>query len=188
LDLTDYARSHMDECCLVFDLKVTSRVGTDYHTACYLNREPSDVTFEIKFHNGYQNAPQERQVALRKRQQAEWMEIRGKMTDNQKQCMELLLDWRNMKYTELADAIDVDERTIRRIKDGDNTPKLTTAVRICFGLKLPPVLSEKLLDVFGCKLMPMNQDHQWINEALHLIYPQSYDAAVEWLRAYDVEI
>ncbi|OQB53190.1 MAG: hypothetical protein BWX97_00821 [Firmicutes bacterium ADurb.Bin146] len=188
LDLTDYARSHMDECCLVFDLKVTSRVGTDYHTACYLNREPSDITFEVKFHNGYQNAPQERQVALRKRQLEEWMEIRGKMTDDQKQCMQLLLDWRGMKCTELADAIDVDERTIRRIKDGDNAPKFTTAIRICFALKLPPMLSEKLLDVFGCKLMPMNQDHQWIKEALVLKYPESYDAAAEWLRMFGVEI
>jgi len=188
LDLTDYARSHMDECCLIFDMKIIGQVEIDYHTACFLNRELSNITFEIKYHNGYENAPQERQVALRKKQQAEWTEIRGKMTDDQAQCMELLLDWRGMKYTELADAIDVDERTIRRIKDGDNTPKLNTAIRICFGLKLPPLISEKLLDVFGCKLMPMNTDHQWINEALHLIYPQSYDAAVEWLSAYGVEI
>ena len=188
LDLTDYARSHMDECCLIFDMKITSRVGVDYHTACFLNREPSDITFEIKYHNGYENAPQERQIAYRKKQQAEWTDIRSKMTDNQKQCMELLLDWRNMKYTELADAIDISERTVRRIVNGENTPELKTAVRICFGLKLPPLISEKLLDVFGCKLMPMNMDHQWINEALHLVYPQSYDAAVEWLLDYGVEI
>ncbi len=168
LDLTDYARAHMDECCLIFDMQVVSKVGTEYHTACFLNREPSDITFEIKYHNGYQNAPQERQVAYRKKQQAEWMEVRGKMTDDQKQCMELLLDWRDMKYTELADAIDISERTVRRIVNGDNTPELKTAVRICFGLKLPPLISEKLLEVFGCRLMPMNQDHQWIKEALIL--------------------
>lgn len=188
LDLTDYARSHMDECCLIFDMKITSRVAVDYHTACFLNREPSDITFEIKYHNGYENAPQERQIAYRKMQQAEWTEIRGKMTDDQKQCMELLLDWRGLKCTELADAIDINERTVRRIVNGENTPELKTAVRICFGLKLPPLISEKLLDVFGCKLMPMNTDHQWINEALHLVYPQSYDVAVEWLLDYGVEI
>lgn len=59
----------MEECYLVFDMKVTSKVGadSDYHTACFLNREDSDITFEIHFHNGYQNAPQERQVALRRK-------------------------------------------------------------------------------------------------------------------------
>lgn len=72
LDLTDYARSHMDECCFVFDMKITSNVGAEYHTACFLNREPSDYTFEIKFHNGYQNAPQPRQVEMRKKQ-GEWV-------------------------------------------------------------------------------------------------------------------
>lgn len=74
LDLTGYARSHMDECCLVFDMSITSKVENTYHTACFLNREPSDITFEIKYHNGFENAPQERQVAMRKKQQEEYME------------------------------------------------------------------------------------------------------------------
>lgn len=70
LELTNYARVHMDECCLVFDMAVTSKVESTCHTACFLNRESSDVTFDITFHNGYQNAPQERQIAMRKKQQA----------------------------------------------------------------------------------------------------------------------
>lgn len=49
LDLTGYARSHMDECCLVFDMTITSKVADKYYTACFLNREPSDITFEIKY-------------------------------------------------------------------------------------------------------------------------------------------
>jgi len=188
LDLTDYARSHMDECCLLFDLKVTSRVGSYFHTACFLNREESDVTFEIKYHNGFENAPQERQIAMRKKHQAEWMEIRKQMTDDQSQCMELLLDWRKMKYTELADSIDINARTVSRIAHGENAPELKTAVRICFALRLPPMISEKLLDVFGCKLMPTNIDHQWIKETLQMRYPYSYDENVDWLSMYGVEI
>lgn len=182
LDLTDYARSHMDECCLLFDMKVTSSIGNEYHTACFLNREQSDVTFEIKYHNGFQNAPQDRQVAMRKRQQAEWMEIRKQMTDDPEQCMDLLLDWRNMKYTELADAIDINERTIRRTVKGETTPKVETAVRICFALHLPPSISEKLLEVLSCKLKPMDPNHQWIKEALYLKYPESYDEVLECKR------
>lgn len=53
LELSDYARAHMDECCLVFDMAITSKVESTYHTVCYLNREPSDITFDITFHNGY---------------------------------------------------------------------------------------------------------------------------------------
>ena len=95
-----------------------SKVSDTYHTACFLNREPSNITFDITYHNGYQNSPQERQVAMRKKQQAEWLDIRRQMTDDPEQCMELLLNWRGLKYTELGDAIDRDPKTISRtVKD-----------------------------------------------------------------------
>ena len=188
LELTDYARSHMDECCLIFDMKITSEYGRSYHTVCYLNREDSNVTFEIKYHNGFENAPAERQIEYRMRQQAEWMNIRRQMTDDPCQCMNLLMEWRGMEYTQLADSIDISERTIRRIANGETSPKMESAVRICLGLHLPPIISEKLLDVLGCKLLPMNTEHQWIKEALTLKYPESFDAVCSWLRDYKVEL
>ena len=188
LELTDYARSHMDECCLVFDMTITSSVADRYHTECFLNREPSDITFEIKYHNGYQNAPQERQVAMRKKQQEEAMEIRKQMTDDPEQCMELLLKWRKMNYTDLGLEIDRDPKTISRTVRGETTPKVETAALICFGLHLPPILSEKLMEVLNCKLQPMKMEHQWINEALHIKYPEPLWAIQEYLEPYGVEI
>lgn len=188
LDLTGYARSHMDECCLVFDLHITSKVSSDYHTACFLNRESSDVTFELTYHNGFQNAPQERQVAMRKKMAEEATEIRKQMTDVPSQCMELLLKWRGKNYTELAYDIDRDPKTISRIVKGTHTPSLDTAVLICFALNLPPIISEKLLDVFGCKLNPFDMNHQWIGEALHMKYPEPVWAVREYLAQFGVEI
>lgn len=188
LDLTGYARSHMDECCLVFDLHITSKVSSDYHTACFLNRESSDVTFELTYHNGFQNAPQERQVAMRKKMAEEATEIRKQMTDVPSQCMELLLKWRGKNYTELADDIDRDPKTVSRIVKGTHTPSLNTAVLICFALNLPPIISEKLLDVFGCKLNPFDMNHQWIGEALHMKYPEPVWAVREYLAQFGIEI
>jgi len=188
LDLTDYARSHMDECCLVFDMTIKSKVANQYHTECFLNREQSDITFEIKYHNGYQNAPQERQIALRKKQQEEALEIRKQMTDDPEQCMELLLKWRNMNYTDLGLEINRDPKTISRTIKGETTPKVETAALICFGLRLPPVLSEKLMAVLQCPLNPINSNHQWINEALHTKYPEPIWAIQEYLSQYNVEI
>lgn len=188
LELTDYARSHMDECCLVFDMTITSSVADRYHTECFLNREPSDITFEIKYHNGYQNVPQERQVAMRKKQQEEAMEIRKQMTDDPEQCMELLLKWRKMNYTDLGLEIARDPKTISRTVRGETTPKVETAALICFGLHLPPILSEKLMEVLNCKLQPMKMEHQWINEALHIKYPEPLWAIQEYLEPYGVEI
>ena len=188
LDLTAYARSHMDECCLVFDMKVTSKVAGAYHTVCFLNREPSDIAFDITFHNGFQNAPPERQIAMRKKQQEEWLGIRRQMTDDPEQCMKLLLDWRGMNYTDLGAIIGRNPKTISRTVKGETEPDLKTAAGICFGLNLPPVISEKLLEVLGCRLMPMNPSHQWINEALHVKYPESFKSTQSYLKAFDVEI
>lgn len=188
LILTEYARTHMDECCLVFDMKVTSRHSVDYHTACFLNREQSDVTFELKYHNGYQNAPQERQVAMRKKQMEEWMGIRKQMTDDPEQCMELLLKWRGMNYTDLGLEIDRNPKTISRIVRGETTPTVETAALICFGLHLPPIISERLMDVLNCKLSPIKVEHQWIKEALTLKYPEPLWAVQEYLAPYGVDI
>lgn len=191
LQLTDYARAHMEECCLAFDMKVTSKVGADndYHTACFLNREDSDITFEIHFHNGYQNAPQSRQVAYRKKQQEEELKIRKQMTDDPQQCIQLIMDWKNVKYTELGKTIDRDPKTLSRIVKGETEPSQDTLILICFGLHLPPVISDKLLDVFGCPLNPVkNPDHQWIKEALFMKYPESMRAVRKYLDPYGIAL
>jgi hypothetical protein len=189
LDLTGYARSHMDECCLVFDMRITSKVDNIYHTTCFLNREISDITFEIKFHNGFENAPQERQIEIRKKIQAEELEIRKQMTDDPEQCMELLLNWRGMNYTDLGLEIERDPKTISRTVNGKTAPKVETAALICFGLHLSPTISMKLMDVLGCKLNPMKYpDHQWINEALYMKYPEPIWAVREYLEPYGIEI
>ena len=178
----------MDECCLAFDMKITSKVESQYHTVCYLNREPSDITFEIKYHNGYENAPQERQVAMRQKPMQEWMDIRKQMTDAPEQCMELLLDWRGMNYTDFGLMIDRDPKTISRTVKGTTAPKVKTEALICLAMKLPPMISDKLMDVLGCKLKPMDMKHQWINEALHVKYMDSLDAVAEYLEPYGIDL
>ena len=170
-------------------MKITSTVKAEYHTVCFLNREDSNVTFEIRYHNGFENAPQERQVEMRKKQLEDAMRIRKQMTDDPEQCMNLLLEWCGMTYTDLGDAIGRDPRTISRTVKGITKPTPETGALICFGLHLPPLISMKLLDVLGCPLdIVRNPDHQWINEALYVKYPESIDAVREYLAPYDVII
>ena len=189
LELTPYALSHMDECCLIFDMKVASRVDERYYSECYLNREPSDITFELTFHNGYENAPPQRQVEMRQKLYEEAKGIRLKMTDDPEQCMQLLLEWRDMNYTELAAEIGVNEKTVRRTVKGETTPKPENGALICFALHLPPMLSEKLLEVLRCPLDPIrNQDHQWIKEALYIKYPEPISAVRKYLAPYGVTL
>jgi len=190
LELTNYARRHMDECCLVFDMEILTNVDKQYYTECYLNREESDVKFKVVYQNGYQNAPPERQIAMRKKVAEEEHAIRMKMTDDPAQCMKLLLEWRGQTYVDLATNAGINERTIRRIISGE-TQSITVpnGVRVCIALHLSPILSGKLLSVLGCPLeLPRNQEHMWINEALYLMYPESVETVEKYLEGYGVKI
>lgn len=61
LQLTPYARSHMDECCLVFDMEIKGEVGTEYYTVCYLNREEGAYTFNISYNEDFQAKTKDQQ-------------------------------------------------------------------------------------------------------------------------------
>lgn len=188
LQMTGYGRSHMDECCLVFDMSIREKIRDEYHSICYLNREQGGYTFDLKFNDDFQNTTKEQQIKYRKAERAKEVEIRNQMTDNPQQCMDLLLKWRETDYTELGAAIDRDPKTISRTVNGTTVPKLETAVLICFGLNLPPSISLKLLDVLGVKLSLNKESHQWISEALHTKYNDHIDDVRQYLADYGVTL
>ncbi|MCH3914701.1 MAG: hypothetical protein LKE29_05400 [Acidaminococcaceae bacterium] len=189
LCLTDYALTHMDECCLVFDMMVKGKIAKDYQKVCFLNREAkSDVTFEVKYHNGYENTTDEKKIALLKRQQEKFLEIRNQMTDNPEDCLKLLVKWRKTTYAELGATIGVDSKTLTRYGKERTRPPVETGVLICFALQLPPVISEKLLQVLGCYLSPTNLQHQWIAMALRLKYSEPLENVRKFLSNFNVEI
>lgn len=143
----------MDECCLVFDLKIKNIINEDYQTVCFLNRNDGDVTFEYKFNNKLQNVPKADQIAYRKKQLQENAKIRKQMTDEPEQCIQLLLKWRGKNYSDLGDAIDLNPKTISRTVKGETVPKVETIARICFGLHLPPDISQSCLMYSGANLI-----------------------------------
>lgn len=52
-----------------------------------------------------------------------------------------------MSYTDLGLEINRGSKTISRTVKGITRPTVETAALICFGLHLPPVISEKLMEV-----------------------------------------
>jgi hypothetical protein len=186
LHLTEYARSHMDECCLVFNMEVKGAVNTEYHTICYLNREPGGYTFDICYDEEFISKPKAQQIEFRKKEKAEEKAIFQQMTNDPGQCMECLLRWREMSYAELATAIDRSDRTIRRTVSGTTQPNTETAVLICLGLNLPPLISNRLLEVLGVKLMPGNENHLWYQEALNVKWRDPVEDTKDYLKEYGV--
>ena len=182
LGLTPYALSHMDECCLIFTMAITSGLDSVYHTACFFNRVDADYRYGIEWYGNLKDKTPEERLLARKRQKADEANIRKKMTDDPGGCLRLLLDWCGKTQYQLARETGINVKTLKRIDYGETKPQLGTALLICFGLHLPPVISRKLLETFGCPIKGVNQLELWIDEALACKYMEEIEDVREYLK------
>ncbi len=175
--LTDYARTHMDECCLIFDLTVRTGAKERYYTECFLNRdESSTITFDIVYNNGYQYAPKEVQDQLLADKLIEENRIYSQLTTNYHVCLQIVKEWRNVTFAELAEITLLNERTIRRIINGEEQGSINSLILICLALKLPPRISNHIINHSPFRLnFHNNNSHVWYDFALTYEYSKSMD-------------
>ena len=157
-ELTNYARQHIDECCLVFDIssRKNSKYGSKNYSECVLFRNIiSDTIVEANYNNSSQNASTE----------ARALEL-NKLAEKVKQikeikcclpptfCDTLVAHMKRQKYTNerLSEYSNVGTRTIERMRSDENyQTTLGTVVALCIGLKLHPILSQDLIQKAGYK-------------------------------------
>lgn len=182
--LTHYARNHMEECCLVFDLSVKSGCKERYHSECFLNRdETSDIAFDIVYGKGYQYASPEKKSELLAEKLMEENRIYGELPTNYQTCLKKVREWRNVTFQELADRTMVNERTLRRIFNGEEQGSLNSIILICLGLHLPPRISQHIINNSPFQLnLHNNNSHIWYDFALTYLYPQTMDEIRAFLR------
>ena len=145
--LTDYARNHIDECCIPFDMTVKSTDKKDYYSVCYLNKDKdSTVSFDIKYSDGYQNSTDAAKKAkLVEEIVMEEMAIFQDLPNDYERSMKKVWDWKHEKegltYKELAERIHMDDQTISRLINNKRDPSINSLVLICLGMHLPPEIS-----------------------------------------------
>lgn len=182
LALTHYARNHMDECCLVFELKIKTSVTEHYHTECFLNRDKSsDITFEA--HYSEKNKGAKNQVQMIKDYNADVLSIAKKLPMNFSGSLDALIGWAEMTEEELAEAADMSEKTIQRLRNTEpDNVTIETVMQLCIGMKLPPVLSTCLLKASGKSFM-MTEQHIMYQFLLNSCYHMSIFDCNEMLTA-----
>ncbi|MGE5417505.1 MAG: hypothetical protein ACM3UZ_12280 [Acidobacteriota bacterium] len=188
-ELTDYARQHIDECCLVFDIKFSKNdiYGTKHYTECVLFRNiVSDTIIEAKYSDTGKNQQTESRAA----------EL-AKINDEAKQTTNIMrslpatlsgtfvahMDRLKITVEELEEKSLINTKTIQRIRNDERyQPKLTTVVALCIGLQLSPILSNDMITKAGMSFR-VTEEHIIYQMLLHSYYRNSIYECNEILMA-----
>lgn len=186
--LTEYARTHMEECCLVFDLSVRSGAKERYHSECFLNRdENSTIAFDIVYGKGYQHASPEKKAKLLADVLAENARMYNEFPNSYTGSLKRVREWRGVTFKELGERTMVNERTIRRIINGEEPGSINSLVLICLGLHLPPEISNHIINSSPFSLSYSNENHVWYQFALTHLYAKSMDEIRTFLQQHGAE-
>ena len=186
--LTDYARTHMEECCLVFELSVKSGCREKYYTECFLNRDKSSkIDFDIKYCNGYDFANREVKAKILAETLAEETQIYNKLPNSYLDSLKIVRDWRKMTYKDLAEQTMLSERTKRRIFNGEEPGSINSIILICLGLNLPPIISSHIIRTSPFDLNLSNPSHMWYQFALTHLYAKSMDEIRDFLQEHGAD-
>lgn len=153
--LTPYARQHMDECCVVFDIVPKTQIGSSTSLTLLLNRDAdSDIQFTISYPKDKNNWLEQVDVHI-----DDTLEIMLKLSGMSGFAPALVevMTWRDVKNQELADASNLGLKAISNLRNGKTEPKLESVIAICVGMKLPPSVSRKLVELSGKLLRPGNR-------------------------------
>ncbi len=154
-ELTEYANSHIDECCLVFDLEVSPNktYGLQYYTECVLYKNAaSQYNIDPKYKRNNQNQKVEQTaITIFSDENKEATAMLQRLPGGFSEAVTALMTWRGLSEQDLADRCYVDEKTIQRMRTGKNV-RLRSIVAVCVGMQLPPVISLELVRKAGHSL------------------------------------
>lgn len=159
LVMTDYGRTHADECCLKFKVKSKGKVESqEIVMYCYLARgNGCDLSFDISVatdktsfasNNGIESIDYFEKINEVKKK------IRGMEFC---EALSYLIGYQGLEIKEFTDDPDdsssLSARQVERYKNGETTNlNKRVVVAICLALRLPPSLSEELLNCAGMSL------------------------------------
>ena len=187
--LTEYARNHMDECCLAFDMTVVGCDDNEYYTVCYLNKDKdAKVILNIAYGQGLQYSPPERQKEVLDEFILRYAKLYNTFTVSYVDCLQKAFEDSGMTYKELAEDIKMNPDVVSRIINGKHDPAVESLALICMGMKLPYKLSSHIFQYSPCNLLYANEAHIWIDTALQTMAGQSMSSIKKFLNEHNVYI
>lgn len=159
LSLTLYARTHMEECALLFDRQVASKneYDPDILLYCVLNRTAQlGLEFKNKLASGVKMTEEENEKYMNDRKEIE--EILRDMKNNFPDAFKVALKYSEMTQEDLEEKSGVSRQTISLYSNRDTNITKEKLMRLCIGMSLPYEISIALFDISPCPLRNTAQD------------------------------
>ena len=153
--LSEYALTHMDECCVVFSKGYSYQSkyqGAKYYTQFMRNAAPVVNQVEYSFELNTHNRTLLNQIKNAKHR----AEVLRRYPGSFAETLVALQKERKLSNKKLADLSLVGEKTIQRLRNNEEYPtSVQTVLGLCVGLKLPLPEAEMLLSKTDFKLNSM---------------------------------
>lgn len=159
--LTDYARTHIDECCLAFT--VSGRYADGQYREGAAARGPL-VTNEDEYPTRYIFQSEEGSAArVKEAMEAlklakKWAEIKRNLPDDFREAVKYLIDVLDTTQEEIAFRLGIGQPAFSS-GIGRAIIPLNNIVGICIAMELPYMISEVLIRLGGCSLRNKETDH-----------------------------
>lgn len=149
ISIKDSIRSNLEDYCIHIERSRKYRTGVVPRRSPYVRysmRQSGGFTVEIK------NAGKFSEVSVK-----DWTRLiatggGGNLPYDFGDALKLLMEEREITVEQLAETSGLSEKTISRLRSGENKPSLPTVIAICIGLSLDPFIAEQLVSIAGYSL------------------------------------
>lgn len=153
--MTEYARLHVDECCLAFDLKVKSKnkYGEQYYKECIFYRDAnSGIEFQVVF-TGDANTDVMAKADTILRHETKTQAVITAMPQRFGDALVYMMKDGNYTVEALAESARMDVKMLQRMRNDTSYPKnIESVVALCIAMHLRPEYSAKLMEKAGFTL------------------------------------
>ncbi len=190
--MTEYARLHIDECCLAFNLNVKSKnkYGEQYYKECVLYRDVnSGIEFQVAFSGEANKDIMAKADAILGRE-VHTLNIINAMPPKFGEALVYLMKLSNQSVESLAENARMDVKMLQRMRNDPDYPKnIESIVAVCIGMHLQPEVSGELMKRSGFSLrLAQSESHLFYKFFLDSFYTHTVDECNEILTAkgYDL--
>ncbi len=193
-ELTDYAREHVDECCLIFDWESISGGRDDggFYGQCYLSKDISvgnriEHAYNPFFENNQTVEELAKAAADYKAMYAEEERVLSETPKNFSEALIYHMDRKKVTVDDLAATSGLSTTTIKKYRSGKVTPNIDNIMAVFIGMNLGPVYCEDLLDLAEIQLSKRTDKGRAYRTLIQEYTDGSLDQWNAFLKEYGLE-